>query len=280
MKFDKTFKSVLALSISASLISCAGKNDTASAAKISSSFKMTGSSATATVANYKKPSLWNLLVNLAQAMVPTSLVDSTGTSITLTSAWTVIKEIEFKAEESTGAEDAEAEVEFKGPYFVNLLSQAPVTLDTQLVTQKNIKRIKMKLEATHSSLPSDAPAGLANNSIYIAGSVGGNNFVFQLDDGTEMQIAGPNGFQPSENSELLVEIKLANIFKQINLSSVTNNEIIDHNNRHAGSNLCSSIDSSANDLYTCIRKGLEVHADFGIDKNGDDSLDSNDDHVK
>jgi len=138
----------------------------------------------------------------------------------------------------------------------------------------------MKFEATQSALPAGAPAGLANNSIYIAGTIGGNNFTFQLDDGTEIQIAGPNGFQPGENSDLLVEVQIANIFKQIDMSSIANNEVIDHNHRHVGSNLCLSIDATANDLYTCIRKGLEKHADFGVDRNGDNTLENNEDHVK
>lgn len=278
MNLNKKLTSLVALTASATLIGCAAKNS--STAQVTSSLKMTGSSSTATVALNKKPSLWNLLLNTAYALVPSSIVDSTGAVVTLTSAWTVIKEIEFKSEEVAGAEDSQSEIAFKGPYFVNLLSNTPVVLDTQLINQKSIKRIKMKLEATQAAVPAGAPAGLSNNSIYIAGSVGANNFVFQLDDGSEIQIAGPNSFQPGENSELLVEIQIANIFKQINLSTVTNNEVISHNNRHAGASLCPSIDASAADLYTCLRKGLETHSDFGVDKNGDDSLDNRDDRVK
>lgn len=279
MNLNKSLKSLMVMTIGASYIaSCAVKKNDAT--QVTSSFKMTGSGSAATIATLHKPSKWNALINTAYALVPSSLVDSTGATINLSSAWTVIKEVEFKSEELAGAEDSESEVEFRGPYFVNLLSNTPLTLDTQLITQKNIKRIKMKLEATQSTLPIDAPAGLANNSIYLAGTIGGNSFTFQLDDGTEIQIAGPNSFQPSENSELLVEIQLANIFKQINMSTITNNEIINHNNRHSGSNLCTSIDPSANDLYTCIRKGLEKHANFGLDRNGDDTLESTEDKVK
>lgn len=279
MKLNNSLKAVLAASIGASLIGCAAKNNSATT-QVTSTFKMTGSGSAATVAMNKKPSLWTAFVNAAYAMVPSVLVDSTGATVNLTSAWTVIKEVEFKSEETAGSEDSQSEVEFKGPYFVNLLSNTPVALDTKAINQKSIKRIKMKLEASQASLPAGAPAGLANNSIYVAGSVGGNNFTFQLDDGTEIQIAGPHSFLPGENSELLVEIQLANIFKQINMSSVTNNEVIDHNHRHAGANLCQSIDASAGDLYTCIRKGLEKHADFGEDRNGDGDLESNEDHVK
>ena len=281
MRLNKRLLTVLAVTVGSSLIGigCASKKDS-SATRVSSSFKMTGSGSAATVAAHKRPTLWSLLVNMAHALVPSSIQDSTGATVTLSSAWTVIKEIEFKSEETTGAEDSTSEIEFKGPYFVDLLSNAPVVLDTQSITQRSIKRIKMKLEAAQTSLPSDAPAGLANNSIYFAGSINGKNFTFQLDDGSEIQIAGPNSFQPSEGSELLVQVQVANIFKQINLSSITNNEVIDHNNRHSGSSLCPQIDSSASDLYTCFRKGLEAQADFGVDKNGDNSLDSSDEHVK
>lgn len=275
---NKTIKKALALALGVSLAGCAASD---SAPLVASSFKMTGSGTAATVARNEKPkSIWGLFMSKAFALVPTSIVDSTGAGVTLTSAWTVIKEIEFKSDEAEGSEDDEMEVEFKGPYFVDLLSNAPIVLDTQQIAQKSIRRIKMKLEASHSSLPAGAPAELANNSIYFAGTVGGKNFKFALDDGTEIQIAGPNSFQPSENSNILVEVQIANIFKQIDLTSLVNNEVIDHNNRHAGANLCPLIDGSANDLYTCFRKGLEKYADFGADRNDDDSLDSGDDHVK
>tara|TARA_B110001454_G_scaffold219199_1_gene251749 strand:+ start:56397 stop:57248 length:852 start_codon:yes stop_codon:yes gene_type:complete len=283
MKKQETFqsiKSILTLAVCGTMISCSSKNDSGTT-QVTSSFKMTGSASTASVASSQKPTLWNVLIKTAHALVPTSIVDAQGSAITLSSAWTVIKEIEFKSEETAGgSEDSQSEVSFKGPYFVNLLSSAPQALDTQSITKKSIKRIKMKLEATQAQLPTDAPAGLASNSIYMAGSVGGRNFTFQLDDGTEYQIGGSSAFQPSENSQIMVEIQIANIFKQIDLSSVTNNEVIDHNNRHTGSNLCTSIDTSANDLYTCIRKGLEKHANLGLDKNGDSSLDADEDKVK
>ncbi|MGZ3775910.1 MAG: hypothetical protein ACXVCY_17580 [Pseudobdellovibrionaceae bacterium] len=261
-----------------SQVGCAPSNNTA---QVQSGFKMTGSGTVATVARMNKSkSIMDFMFNKAFALVPSSIVDATGAVINLSSAWTVVKEIEFKSEQTHGEEDNQSEVAFKGPYFVDLLSNSPVVLDTQMITGKAVKRIKMKLEAAGGSVPATAPSALANNSIYFAGSVGGNNFTVKLDDGTEVEIAGPNAFQPSANSEILVEIQVANIFKQINLSSVTNNEIIDHTNRHSGTHLCDQIDASANDLYTCFRKGFEKHADFGEDKNGDGTLEANEDHVK
>lgn len=267
----------LVASVSMALTSCSPKASTSP--QVSSSFKMTGSSSAATVAKMERQNIWSLLMSKAHALMPSSLVDSTGLSITLSEAWTVIKEIEFKSEESVGAEDSEIEVEFQGPYVVDLLSNTPLTLDTQLIAQKAIRRIKMKLHKAET-LPTGSPAGLINNSIYISGIVGGNNFIFQLDDSTEIQIAGPNSFEPSENSELMVEIQLANILKQINMSTITDGEVISNTSRHTGANLCNSIDSSAGDIYTCIRKGLEKYANFGADIDGDDDLDSTDSDIK
>lgn len=278
MNFNKYIKNVSLVATTGLLITgCSPKNS--STAQVSSGFKMTGASSAATVAQNQKPSLFNLLINQAMALVPSSLQDSSGLPITLSQAWTVVKEVEFKSEEVAGAEDNEIEVEFQGPYVVDLLSNTPLVLDTQLIAEKAIKRIKMKLHKT-DTLPSGAPAGLLNNSIFVVGTVGANNFTFQLDDSTEIQIAGPSSFQPSENSEILVQIQLANIFKQINMSTVANNEVISASARHSGVNLCNSIDASASDIYTCVRKGLEKHANFGKDNDGDDDLDSNDSSVK
>lgn len=261
-------------------VGCAPKNTTAS--QVTASFKMTGSSSAATVAQSKRPSIFDILISTAKALVPSSILDSAGSTVTLSSAWVVVKEIEFKSSETAGnsEDDQESEVEFKGPYFVDLLSSAAVTLDTQSITAKSIKRVKMNLEATHATLPAGAPAGLAGNSIYVVGAVGSNAFTFKLDDETELDVAGPNGFVPSANSDILVEVKIADIFKQINLSSVTNNEVISHTSRHAGANLCPAISASANDLYTCFRKGLEMHADAALDDNHDNKIESFESHVK
>jgi len=142
MKLNNSLKSALALTVGASLFIGCAEQSNSSATKVTSSFKMTGSGSTATVATNKKPSKWNALINSAYALVPSSIVDSTGAVINLSSAWTVIKEVEFKSGETAGAEDSESEVEFKGPYFVNLLSNTPVTLDTKAITQKILKELK------------------------------------------------------------------------------------------------------------------------------------------
>lgn len=256
------------------LSACAEKKSS----EVTAAFKMTGSSSNATVAQNPK-GIWGLLVNVANAFVPSTLVDSTGLTVNLSQAWVVVKEVQFKTQETAGVEDSEIEMEFTGPYVVDLLSSSPLVLDTQKIAEKEIRRIKMKFHKAES-LPAGAPAGLVNNSIYFTGTVGGQSFTFQMDDGSEVQIFGPSAFVPSENSEVLVEIQLANILKQINMSTITNGEVISASSRHSGSNLCNSIDPSANDIYTCVRKGLEKHANLGVDKDFDDDLDGADNSVK
>ncbi len=273
---SKFIKGMLVASTAIVLGACSQANKD-SASTVSVSFKMTSSGNAATVATLK-PSFWNLLLNRAMAFMPSSIVDSNGATVTLNEAWVVIKEIEFKQEEVAGTDEVDgAEVEFEGPYYVDLLSSTPLALDTVSIPDQAIRRIKMKLHKAESTAPASAPAGINGNSIYVSGSVGANNFVVQMDDSTEFEIGGPTAVSATNGGDLLAQINLADVFKQIDLSGVTNNEVISSASRHSGTNLCLAIDASANDIYTCIRKGLEKHADFGEDSNGDDSLESADD---
>lgn len=275
MKMSLLNKEILSLILLGSLASCQPKNT----AQVSSSIAMTASSKAATVASYKNK--WSMLFPQANAFISPGIVDSTGSAVNLTNAWVCIKEIEFEAAEVHGASEVDgAEVAFKGPYFVDLLSSSPVTMDSQQISAGSFQRIKMKLHASGGVVPAGAPTQLSSNSIYIQGSVASKNFTFQLDDSTEVNIGGPKPVVPADGGSLLVEINMANVFKQINLTTITNNEVISASNRHAGTNLCASIDPSANDIYTCIRKGLEKHANFGKDNDGNHDLGASEDSVK
>lgn len=201
--------------------------------------------------------------------------------MTLDNAWVVVKEVEFEEQETAGAEEVDGlEVSFEGPYVVDLLSNAPATLGSGTIPAMQIRRIKMKLHAAEEAiLPAGAPTQLANNSIYVSGSVGANAFSYESTDTTEFEIGGPNPLLPTDGAEMLVAINLANVFKQIDLSGLPNGAAISESNRYAGSNLCPLIDASANDVYTCIRNGIRAHAEFGEDSDGDDDLDSSDESV-
>lgn len=267
-----------ALTLSFSLSGCGKKNATPSS--VSSSLSMTAGSKSATVAMQK--SWLDLVMPKALALVPATIVDSSGLTINLNSSWIVVRDIEFEASEVPGAAEVDgAEVSFKGPYFIDLLSISPVVLDTQSIPASGFQRIKMKLEKSGgTALPPGAPSAMSANSIYVKGTVGLNNFTYQSDDGTEMNIGGAKAVTPVDKGQVLVEINFSNIFKQINMSTVVNNEVITSSARHAGANLCPLIDSSAQDIYTCIRKALEKNANVGEDADHNDSLDTTEHSVK
>ncbi len=281
MNFKRVSILTTALAFSIATVGCGKKQVTST---VSSSLSMTAANKTATVA--MKPSLLDLLMPKAMALIPSTIVDSTGLSIALNSSWVVIKEVEFEAAELPGAGEVDGtEISFKGPYFVDMLSNAPAVLDNQAIPAAPFQRIKMKLEkAGGAAVPTSAPAALATNSIYLSGVIGTGssavNFQYQSDDGTELNVGGPAAVTPADGGQILVEINYSNIFKQINMSSVLNNELISSANRHAGAHLCDSINLSAGDIYTCIRKGLEKNADVGEDNDHSDTLDANESKVK
>lgn len=253
---------------------------------------MSSSAAPRTVAmNSPLDKFLNLLIPKVTAGIPTGLVDSQDTQIELTKAWIVVKEIEFKSEElaaQESEEEANEEIKFRGPYFVNLLSAEAQVLDTQQVPAKVYRRIEMKLEAaeneTSANWPSAAPTELANNSIYLAGTFGSGAtaFSFSSHDGTEFKISGAGGVAPEEGQNILLSIRFADIIRKINFNDLVGaaDKNISDSNRVSSTNPCPLIDESSNDLYTCFRKGLESEADFGKDSDGSGELEDDEDHAE
>lgn len=274
-KVFKVLASIACIGVSA------GCNNGASVPMVSSGLFMTGSSKAATVAQ-AQPAGWKKFFSLstALALTPPALLDKSGAVVSLNQAWIAIKEIELKAGQSRDSAEIDgAEISFKGPYFVDLLSNAPLKLDTGKVPAVPLHRIKMKLEKSGSSISAGAPSQLSANSIYLTGTVAGVNFTYLADDGTELEISGANSAKPKEGRDLVIAIQFANIIKQVNLSVITTTTTISSTNRVAGANLCPSIDPSAGDLYTCFRKGIAAQGDFGIDS-GSHDLGPTDEHVK
>lgn len=279
MKTFLNIKAGLVLAAAASItMGCDSKKDTP---QVTTSLSMTGSASAATVAKATfMDKLMSMVLPSSFAFVPATIVDANGATVTLSEAWIMIKEIEFETEED-GAEDEVdgVEIEFQGPYAVDLLSTTPVALDTQAIPQLPYRRIKMKLHEAENTVVG-IPSGLVNNSIFLSGAVGANAFTYQSDDTTEFEIGGPNAVLPGDGNAVLIQIQLANIIKQIDLSGLPNGAAVTSSSRFAGASLCPSIDSSANDVYTCIRNGLRMYADWGCDVDGDDDLDDSDDSVK
>lgn len=266
------------IALSALVVGCNAKPSNSSAGVITTGLTMTGSGAPA-VAQSEVQKFLSVFVSSAVALSPPPMVDSTSLVVNLSEAWVVIKEIEFESQELPGASESDGdEVEFTGPFFVDLLSNAPLSFGDAQIPEVGLRRIKMKLHKT-ATIPTIAPLGLANNSIYMRGTINSVAFSYAADDSTEIEIGGPKPVVPSTAKDMLVEIKTATIFKKINLSSITVSTNISATNRVTVSNPCPLIEASATDLYTCFRKGFAKEANFGND-DGDFDLDVNDESVR
>ncbi|BEV70022.1 hypothetical protein Bb109J_c3442 [Bdellovibrio bacteriovorus] len=278
---SKTVKTVIAGFAALSMVGCS--QQTASSGTVSTALTMTGSSQASTIAKYKIEHPWlNLFMPAAMALPAPAMTDASGANVTLSKAWVVVKEVELEmTEQVSSAEDdgAEDSIEFSGPFVVDLLSAAPTSFGVAEVPAGVYRRIKMKLEKD-AVLPAEAPMGLAGNSIYFEATVAGNQLTYSADDGTEFKISGAGGINLGESSNVLMAIKLADLFKMIDLSGVTSNVNITSSNRVAGVNLCPLIDSSAQDLYTCFRKGLEAAGKLGKDDDGDCEIEEHEDEVE
>tara|TARA_B110001454_G_scaffold219199_1_gene251751 strand:+ start:58181 stop:59017 length:837 start_codon:yes stop_codon:yes gene_type:complete len=263
-------------------LSCQKKSQNTTTGNPSISAALTSSSTVSTVYFRHNPKhLIELLIpKLFAFPAPTSLTDSAGNSVQLNKNWITIGELEFKtAENVESGEETGSNVDFKGPYTVNLFSEAPTILGSNQVGIKEIRRIKMKLIRT-STLPEGAPSGLLNKSLYVEGTVNGHGFSFSTFDESESQISGATAVTPLENKTLLVELKVANLIKKMNLSIITSNNAIDDTNRVPASNPCPTIDPSASDLFTCFRKGFETESTLGLDEDGNFKLDPGEQQVK
>jgi hypothetical protein len=271
-------------------VGCApAKKDEATKLAYSTSFAMGGSAAPRSIA-MKTPleKFVDQLLPKSFAAIPSGLVDSQDVAVTLSSAWIVVKEIEFKAAETTAEEVADElaeDINFHGPYFVDLTSAAPQVLDTQSVSAKTIRRIEMKLEAAEDQAsvnwPINAPAGLANNSMYLEGTYNSVAFTFASHDGTEFKVSGAGGITPEEGQDLLMSIRFADIIRKINLSAlaVAVDKNISDSNRVTATDPCPLIEAGISDLFTCFRKGLEYEADIGKDSDGSGELEVDEDQA-
>lgn len=244
------------------------------------SLAVTSSSANATVAKLRH-NLIDLLIPKAFAYPPpATLLDAAGNTVVIQSAWISIEKIEFKQLELADVGEVDGtDVEFQGPYSIDLLSTTPSPVDAGRVSLGQLRRIKIKL-ARVAVLPAGAPAGFLNKSIYISGTVNGNGFSYSTQDETVAEIAGPQLVSAVENSTLLLELQAANLIKKINLTSIAVPTDIDDANRVAAANPCPNIDVSASDLFTCFRKGFETESNLGRDDDNDFRLDLGEETVK
>ncbi|OYZ16012.1 MAG: hypothetical protein B7Y39_16260 [Bdellovibrio sp. 28-41-41] len=260
---------------------CQKKSENTTTGNPSMSMSMTSSSSNATAMNFKKFHFLDFINSPAFAFpAPASLTDSAGNIVILTYNWVSIGEIEFKSTESEGAGEVDgSEIAFAGPYTIDLFSATPSAIGSSVIPSAQIQRIKFKLKKT-DVLPSAAPSGLSGKSIYISGQVAGHAFSYSTTEESEVQISGPKSVALSQGKTLLLEVHSANIIKKINLSSINAATEISESNRVIVANPCPGIDSSATDLFTCFRKGIESESNLGRDDDGNFRLDGSDEVVK
>ncbi len=236
------------------------------------SFSMAGSSAPATVAlNNMKLPLLGAFLNHAVALPPPVLKDSTNVAINLNEAWISVKQVEFKSTETVSAGEVDGDsVSFETPTAINLIASTVQTFG-QARVGSSLRRIKMQLHNVDVP-PSGAPAGLLGKSFYWQGTVGVRSFTFTSTEGYEYELAGPNGVALSENSNILLSIQIANLFRKIDMSNVTDGAVINQNTRVPATSPCPLINASAADIYTCFKDGLKTEANIGNDDANDGEL--------
>lgn len=261
-------------------ISCQQKSDNTTTGNPFVSLAATSSANNATVAKFK-PSLLDFIMPKALAYPPPpTLLDAAGNTIVIQSVWVNFGKIEFKYDEiASGSEVDGDSIEFSGEYAVDLLSNTPASFVSGPISLSQLRRIKLKLIRL-PILPIGAPTGFLNKSIYIQGTVNGNTFTYSTEDESFIEIAGPQIVSAISNSTLLLELQVANLIKKTNLSAIVTTTNISDINRVSVANPCNAIDTSASDLFTCFRKGIETESNLGRDDDGDFQLDPQEDKVK
>ncbi len=243
------------------------------------SFTMTGSSSPATVAfNNNRHPLFATFFPAALALPPPILKDSTNAAISLNEAWISVKQVEFKSTESTSFGEVDGDsVSFETPTAINLIASTLQSFG-QARVGASLRRIKMQLHNVET-LPAGAPVGLSGRSFFWQGTVGARNFTFTSTEGYEYELSGPNGVSLTENSNVLLSIQIANLFRKINMTNVLDGTVINQSSRVPATTPCPLINASATDIYTCFKDGLKSEANLGNDDGNDGEL-SGDQTVK
>ena len=197
--------------------------------------------------------------------------DGGGNPVELTDFRFAVHEIEFEKE----VNDVEVrEVEFHGPYILDLLDESgPLkqTIGDTEIPADTYTGIEMEI---HKAVNLGADHPLKDRSIYLAGRVdrgaGWETFEMHHDAEEEFYLNGGNPITVTEGTtgnDLIVDIKLASIFDNIDLGTA---------------NLSEAISNYSNDpvnrsLALTLKNNIKAAADFGKDEDGDSSLDETED---
>lgn len=226
-------------------------------------------------------------------------------SITLTEAWVVIKEIELEHEtDDENATDDELEIEFIGPYAVDLLSgttypELPaVSIDTGLYNDIEIDIEKLEQNDLQGmpNLPQGISDKLLNYSLYLDGNYTSEDestyvnipFTLLYRQTDEFELSGTafsNGFVVDDTgiNDIIVAFRLNEWFRFDNdETNGAGTELTDAVRQDANSDYVMYLDdgdgqSNDDSVLDVIRDNIEDSAEYGEDDNDDDSLDEEED---
>lgn len=191
--------------------------------------------------------------------------------INLNEAWISVKRVEFKSTQTAAAGEISGDsVSFDAPMAINSIASTVQSFG-QARIGASLRRLKMQLHNVEV-LPFGAPVKLFGKSFFWKGTVGAKNFTFTTTEGYEYELAGPNVVILNENSNVLLSIQIANLFKKINMTNVMDGNVISPGFRVPATNPCPLINASAADIYTCFKDGLKSEANLGKDESNDGEL--------
>lgn len=191
---------------------------------------------------------------------------TSATGLTFTEVKIGVDELEFETElensdEDVSGEDDSEEVEFDGPYTVDLINgTANPNFGLAEVAGGIYDEIEIEM----------APVMTDGNTIFISFTYNGANYEFSTTEEVEIELENLGGFVVDENAlnNMLVLINLDNLFAGIDLSGAVADEdgVIRIN------------DASNSDIAQDIIDQFEDSCEAGEDSDDDDDLDEDDDN--
>lgn len=201
-----------------------------------------------------------------------------GGDVQITLAKVVVSDVEFERSENCALDDAgETEIEYEGPYVVNLLTQKSYpSLNEVVLAKGHYCEFKFSLEKLNVD---EVPTGVDSNdeiieaSMYIEGTYHSTTpLIVRLeeDESFEMESESSHGLNLSvgEANTLFLMFDLSKLFEGVDLSVLdldAGTIVIDKNHNQTA--------------YQLVRKNIKTFSKLFKDSNDDDELDDDDDTI-